>query len=151
MLTSITLPRHQVLHASTRPISHFLSYCRIFSAHCAFLVNIRGHTAPTSYAQAILDPHWRQAMHAKLEALQQNNTWSLVPMHVGCKWVYNIKYESDDYLDTFFPTTKLTTLRCLLIVIVAQHWFIHQLDVQNAFLHGDLHEVVYMEPPHCLR
>ncbi|TXG47930.1 hypothetical protein EZV62_027224 [Acer yangbiense] len=48
----------------------------------------------------------------------------------------------------FPPTTKLTTLRCILTVASARHWFIHQLDVHNAFLHGDLHEVVYMEP--CL-
>ncbi|BBH07384.1 wall-associated kinase 2, partial [Prunus dulcis] len=135
-----------------------------------------GHTEPT-YAQAILDPHWCQAMTAELEALQHNNTWSLVPLPVGhkpigCKWVYKIKYKSDgtiecykaqlvakgytqiegiDYQETFSPTAKLTTLRCLLTVAAARHWFIHQLDVQNAFLHGDLHEVVYMEPPPGLR
>ena len=116
-------------------------------------------------------------MKTELEALQDNKTWDLVPLPaghspIGCKWVYKIKYQSDgtierykarlvakgytqiegiDYTETFSPTAKLTTLRCLLTIAAARSWFIHQLDVQNAFLHGDLHEVVYMTPPPGLR
>ncbi|KAH0651882.1 hypothetical protein KY284_031794, partial [Solanum tuberosum] len=56
------------------------------------LADIIGHTEPSSYAQAVLDPHWRQDMNAELEALKDNKTWSLVPHPVGqkpigCKWV----------------------------------------------------------------
>ncbi|KAK3030681.1 hypothetical protein RJ639_035885 [Escallonia herrerae] len=113
----------------------------------------------------------------ELEALQQNKTWSLVQLPdghkpIGCKWVYKTKYRSDgtiegykarlvakgytqvegiDYQETFSPTVKLTTLRRLLTIIYARHWFAYQLDVQNAFLHGDLQEEVYMEPPPSLR
>ncbi|KAL5831145.1 hypothetical protein ACOSQ4_016499 [Xanthoceras sorbifolium] len=159
------------------PLSNFLSYSRFSPSHSTFLVNITDHTEPKNYAQAVLNPHWRQAMNTELEALQLNNTWSLVPLPIGhkpigCKWVYKIKYKSDgtierykarlvakgynqvegiDYQETFSPTAKLTTLRCLLTVAAARYWHIHQLDVQNAFLHGDLHEVVYMEPPPGLR
>ena len=112
-------------------------------------------------------------MHLEIAALQATGTWSLVPLPshkqpIGCKWVYKIKLKADgtverykarlvakgynqiegvDYQETFAPVAKMVTVRVLLSVAALHGWHLHQLDVNNAFLNGDLDEDVYMSLP----
>ncbi len=112
-------------------------------------------------------------MHKELNAVEANHTWDLVPLPsgkhlIGCKWVYKIKFKSDgsierykarfvakeynqlegiDYAETFSPVAKLVTIRSFVALASAQGWFLTQLDVNNAFLHGDLDEEVFMSLP----
>ncbi|GJR88128.1 retrovirus-related pol polyprotein from transposon TNT 1-94 [Tanacetum coccineum] len=112
-------------------------------------------------------------MKLEIQALEKNHTWILVPLPpgktpIGNKWVYKIKHKADgaierykarlvakgfnqkegiDYTETFAPVAKMVTVRTLLNVVVQNDWIIKQLDVNNAFFHGDLHEDVYMQVP----
>ena len=47
----------------------------------------------------------------------------------------------------FFPVAKMTSIRLLFSMVVVRSWPLYQLDIKNAFLHGDLAEEVYMEQP----
>eukprot|EP00253_Pinus_taeda_P017575 PITA_17575 len=112
-------------------------------------------------------------MNEEYHSLLANDTWDLVPLPKGrklvrCKWVYRTKYGPDgkvdkhkarlvakgfsqvegiDYTETFSPVAKMTSIRLVLSLAASLKWEVHQMDVKSAFLHGDLHEEIYMEQP----
>ena len=128
---------------------------------------------PTCFDEAVGNVNWEKAMDEEMVALYGNETWDLVPLPegkntIGCKWVYKVKRNSDgnisrykarlvakgyaqthgiDYEETFAPVAKMATVRSVIAVAAAKGWFLHQMDVKNAFLHGDLQEEVYMDQP----
>ncbi|KAH9667511.1 retrovirus-related pol polyprotein from transposon RE1 [Citrus sinensis] len=115
---------------------------------------------PTSVKSALHDPKWFHAVNEEFDALQRNQTWTLVPSEsaakiVGNKWVYRVKYNPDgsiskykarlvakgyhqtqgvDFFETFSPVVKPCIVRVVLSLVVMHHWQIRQLDVNNAFL-----------------
>ncbi|CAM8941571.1 unnamed protein product [Rhodiola kirilowii] len=155
------------------PIAAFVSCENFSTSHMHFLAAITANSEPDSFYKAMQSKHWREAMSSELDALERNKTWIISPLpsgktSIGCKWVYRIKYNSNgsierhkarlvilgnrqkegiDYTETFAPVAKMTTVRVFLSVAAIRGWELHQMDVHNAFLHGDLDEEVYMKPP----
>jgi hypothetical protein len=112
-------------------------------------------------------------MNTEFDALLQNRTLTLVPPDsatniVGCNWVIRLKRKADgsidrykarlvaksfhqqpgiDYGETYSPVIKPTTVRIVLSLALSHGWPIHQIDIQNAFLHSNISEVVYMSQP----
>ena len=52
-----------------------------------------------------------------------------------------------DYSDTFSPVAKLISIQLLISLAATHGWDLHQLDIKNVFLHGNLAEEVSMEQP----
>lgn len=135
-----------------------------------FLTNLSSSHEPRSYVQAKDDSKWVEAMNHEIDDLERNGTWiisELPPrkLAIGCKWAYKIKRHPDgkidiykarhvakgfhqiegiDYNESFSPVAKPVIVRVLLTVATAKQWSIHQIDINNAYLHGSIDEEVYM-------
>ncbi|PKU87110.1 Retrovirus-related Pol polyprotein from transposon TNT 1-94 [Dendrobium catenatum] len=159
-------------HPSHRMITRFKSG-KITPKHIFDLTHIIHSPDPTTYHQANKSQHWRTAMSQEFQALQSQGTWDLVAPEdaqnvLGCKWTFRTKFNSDgsvarhkarlvakgfnqeqglDYTETFSPVAKMPTIRVLILLALYHDWTIHQLDVSNAFLHGNLTDTVYMQQP----
>nr|KYP76050.1 hypothetical protein KK1_020270 [Cajanus cajan] len=117
-----------------------MSYANCSSDHISFCHSISAHIEPSSFKQASQHDCWRQATMTELQALERNQTWTLMKLPpgkhtIGCKWVYRIKHKANgsierynarlvakgftqqegvDYFETFSPVAKFTTVRFFL-------------------------------------
>nr|GEY92833.1 hypothetical protein [Tanacetum cinerariifolium] len=103
-------------------------------------------TEPTSFIVANNSPEWRQAMKEEYDALMKNRTWSLVHRAsntniVDGKWVYRLKRDKNGAITPYKARFVAKGFR------QQPDWPLRQLDIQNALLHGNLKEQVYMKQP----
>lgn len=150
-----------------------VAWGRLSSAALAYTTSVYSDVLPRTAEEALKIDEWRNAMTVEMDAFLKNGTWEKCTLPpgkkpVGCRWVFTIKHKADgsierykarlvakgytqtygvDYSETFSPVAKIDTVRVLFSVAANQDWVLHQFDVKNAFLHGDLQEEVYMEPP----
>ena len=164
-------PRHP--SGTPYPIAHYVN-CNSYSLRYRnFLAAIISGKEPRSFKEAMKDEGWKRSMQDEIQALETNGTWTMADLPpgkkaLGSQWVYRIKYKSDgsierlksrlvlfgnhqtegiDYNETFAPVAKMVTVRAFLAITASKNWELHQMDVHNAFLHGDLDEEVYMMLP----
>ncbi|KAJ0855857.1 putative RNA-directed DNA polymerase [Helianthus annuus] len=156
----------------TRSMDGIVKPKHIFNLHSSPIIPI-----PKNPKDALSNTEWHNAMTTEFNALIKNKTWVLVPrepnMHVlRSMWLFRHKFRSDGTLErykarlvcdgsnqqlgvdcgeTFSLVVKPTTIRTVLSLALSQSWPIHQLDVINAFLHGNLNETVYMYQPRGFR
>ena len=47
----------------------------------------------------------------------------------------------------FDPVARWDTIKMVLALATQKSWFVYQLDVKSAFLHGELNEDVFVDQP----
>jgi transposase InsO family protein len=138
--------------------------------------NVDLSVEPTSFKDAMTRSDWKEWKEACIEemnSIRENEVWELVVLPngvnvIGCKWILTYKYngrgaivrrkgrlvgkgysqvEGLDFYEVFAPVVKFSSIRLLLALTAMNAWYLHQMDVKTAFLHGDLDVPIYMEQP----
>ena len=50
-----------------------------------------------------------------------------------------------DYTETCEPVAKMDSIKLVLAIVASKCWEVHHMDVKSDFIHGDLHEEIYMK------
>ena len=112
-------------------------------------------------------------MESEIKSLAQHNTWTLTDLPkgkkaIGCKWVFRIKRDPNaeivkfiprlvakrftqrpgvDYFETFAPIAWKESINVALALAAKQDLVMENVDVDTAFLYGDVKEEIYMDQP----
>ena len=149
-------------------------YNNYVAYHYAFITKVAIVGEPKKNSEAAKDRRWVEAINEEMQELSKNKTWDLVSSshlqkEIGCRWIFKAKHNANntvnwykarlvakgyaqthgvDYEETFAPVAKMCTIKTVIELAAAKGWHLHQMDVKNAFLQGELEEEVYMiQPP----
>ena len=119
---------------------------------------------------------WKESINAEFQSLVENNTWSIIKiediknyyMEIDCMWIFKLKTDINgnierykarlvargdsqiygvNYTDTSSPVLSNTSLIILLCIATANNYIIENIDINTAFLYGNLKEDLYMKIP----
>jgi hypothetical protein len=129
---------------------------------------------PTTYTEAMQraeNRRWYAAMQKQVKSLLDAGTWEpiekpSVPRNhriLRGKWVYKVKRDGSfkarwvvkgfeqvkglDYQQIFAAVVRADTFRTLLAIATLLDWDISNIDIDSAFLYGDIDTEVYIELP----
>ena len=130
---------------------------------------------PQTIQESLNEPEaeqWRKAMDTEYSSIIKNDTWKLCNLPsgesvVGSKWILRKKRSADgltkykarlvaqdfsqikdvNYDVTYSPVVRFTSLRLLFAYDARKGLDMHHLDVETAFLHGNIEESVYLQQP----
>ena len=86
------------------PLSHYVSYDKLFSLFSCFMSNLSTMEILKDIQAALQDLEWKNVVLEEMRALEKNKTWDTVPLlegkkTVGCKWVFVVN--SDGSLERY--------------------------------------------------
>nr|GEU59869.1 zinc finger, CCHC-type [Tanacetum cinerariifolium] len=110
---------------------------------------------------------WKEAIQSEIDSIMHNDTWELTELPpgckaLGCKWILKRKMKVDgsidkykarlviqgfrqkegiDFVDTYAPVARISTIRLLLALAAIHDLVIHQMDVKTAFLNESVKEM----------
>ncbi|MBW0495210.1 hypothetical protein O181_034925 [Austropuccinia psidii MF-1] len=165
-------PRHPTLISSEIRTNNILPFSR--RAHKTDVV--RNSTAPASFKNATEGndkQEWTLAINKELDNMKRLGVWSIEDKKandhpITTTWVFKVKRDHNnkiiehkarlcaqgfhqieglDYLNTFSPTGRISSLRVLISHAASQGFQFHQMDVKSAFLNAPLDEDLTLKIP----
>jgi hypothetical protein len=123
-------------------------------------------TEPSCHGEATGQQVWKDAMTEEYQSIMKNDVWDIVPRPKGksivtSKWIYKIKHAVDgsvekykarfvargfsqvegiDYVETFAPVARYTSIRTIISLAASMGWKLHQMDGKTTFLNGEIEE-----------
>ena len=119
---------------------------------------------------------WQKAIQEEISSLEENKTWEVINQNnvdkntcvVGSRWVFTIKRNSKgeierykarlvakgytqqlgiNYFENYSPVARMDTMRLMICIAVQDNLIIEQMDVNTAFLYGELKENIILKLP----
>ncbi len=140
-----------------------------------------GYNEPSNFQAAwhhsdpVQQGHWRDAIRKEFGDVHSKSVWkykstNTIPNDrklLGSKWVFKLKKNGTyrarlvalgysqvpgvDFTDNFAPVVNDVSFRIMLILYNLRNYDSRVIDVETAFLYGDLDEQIYLKIPQGLK
>nr|GEX64367.1 putative ribonuclease H-like domain-containing protein [Tanacetum cinerariifolium] len=133
----------------------------------------KDHPLEQNVKEAMTDLAWIDSMQEELLQFKRLDVWVLVPAPdnispLTLKWLFKNKHDKEqtvvqtksrlvvrgyrqeegiDFKESFAPVTRIEAIRIFLVYAAYKLFFVFQMNVKTAFLHGLLKEDVYVCQP----